>query len=189
MEFTNTHQALAAIASRAAIGDIDGLTKYLHKCFDDTSLTLNQAKSALEQLYAYCGFPRSLNALTALMNVVKERNERGLFTEIGQELKNPNLEVSAEEGTKTLIALTGSSARAELYNFVPRIDFYLKSHLFGDIFADTRLTYIEREIVTISILSSLDGVEHQLESHTNIGKRNGLTDEDVKEIYKIANKD
>ncbi len=72
---------------------------------------------------------------------------------------------------------------------MPRIDFYLKSHLFGDIFADTRLTYIEREIVTISILSSLDGVEHQLESHTNIGKRNGLTDEDVKEIYKIANKD
>ena len=189
MKFTNTHRALATIASRAAIGNIEGLTNSLHKSFDDGTLTLNQAKSALEQLYAYCGFPRSLNALTALMNVAKDRNERGLFMEIGQGLNNPNLEVSVEEGTKTLIALTGSSERAELYDFVPRIDFYLKSHLFGDIFADTRLTYIEREIVTISILSSLDGVEHQLESHMKIGKRNGLTDEDAKEIYKIANKD
>lgn len=38
----------------------------------------------------------------------------------------------------------------------------------------------------IAMLASRDGVGSQLATHINIGKRNGLTDEQVEEILKIA---
>lgn len=38
------------------------------------------------------------------------------------------------------------------------------------------------------MLASLDNVKHQLNSHINVGKYNGLSDEQVAEIVDIANK-
>ena len=42
------------------------------------------------------------------------------------------------------------------------IDYMLKAHLFGDLFARDILTYPEREIATISALASMNGTESQL---------------------------
>ena len=39
----------------------------------DAGLTVSEAKEILVQLYAYVGFPRSLNALGELMKVVEAR--------------------------------------------------------------------------------------------------------------------
>lgn len=60
-------------------------------------------------------------------------------------------------------------------------DYYLKSHLFGDIFAGDQLTAAEREIVTVAALSGLDGVAPQLAAHkqgaVNMGNSQKLVDE------------
>lgn len=77
MSLTKTQQHLAALAAASARGDQDALARHLHAAFGADGLTVQQAQSALEQLYAYCGFPRSLNALTTLMNVVEERKKTG----------------------------------------------------------------------------------------------------------------
>ena len=43
----------------------------------DNGLTINEIKEAMVQLYAYCGFPRSLNAINTLKSVVEERKSKG----------------------------------------------------------------------------------------------------------------
>ena len=59
ISLTPRQQALSAIAACEAKGDQVALTACLHEGFDN-GLTLNEAKEALSQLYAYTGFPRSL---------------------------------------------------------------------------------------------------------------------------------
>src|SRR3712207_1644799 len=84
MELTNRQQALLCIASMEAKGEMEGLKAALNNGFDN-QLTISEAKEALSQLYAYTGFPRSLNALGTLQQVIKEREEQRLPTEEGTE--------------------------------------------------------------------------------------------------------
>ena len=76
MKLSNKQQALVAIAANEARGDIDGLKVALNEGMNH-GLTISEAKEALSQLYAYTGFPRSLNALGALQQVIQERQSSG----------------------------------------------------------------------------------------------------------------
>ena len=67
---------LVPLAAFTATGDLARLKDALHQALD-AGLTIEQAKEAMVQLYAYCGFPRSLNALGVLMQTVQERRARG----------------------------------------------------------------------------------------------------------------
>ena len=68
------------------------------------------------------------------------------------------------------------------YDFAPATDYYLKAHLFGDIFARNNLTHAERELVTVSALSGLQGVEPQLQSHVSGARNMGLKDDEIRSI-------
>ncbi|MBL8432390.1 MAG: carboxymuconolactone decarboxylase family protein, partial [Dechloromonas sp.] len=61
-------QAILPIAAFAAAGDMGKLNAALNQGLD-AGLTISDAREILVQLYAYTGFPRSLNALTELMKV------------------------------------------------------------------------------------------------------------------------
>ena len=84
MALTKKRQALAVIAANEAKGDLEGLRAALNEGLA-YGLTVSEAKEALSHLYAYTGFPRSLNALGALQQVVKERTAAGLQVEEGRE--------------------------------------------------------------------------------------------------------
>ncbi len=71
---TTKQQDIAMVASYAARSDIDALEKSLNKALDD-KMTINEIKEILVQMYAYCGFPRSLNALTTFQKVVNSRKD------------------------------------------------------------------------------------------------------------------
>lgn len=68
-------QAIPLIAASMASSQMDKLNAALNQGLD-AGLTINEAKEILIQLYAYTGFPRSLNALNELMKVVETRNEK-----------------------------------------------------------------------------------------------------------------
>ncbi|MBR6804305.1 MAG: cupin domain-containing protein, partial [Paludibacteraceae bacterium] len=76
---------------------------------------------------------------------------------------------------------TQLSGRPFNYDFCPQNDYYLKAHLFGDIFAGDQLTAADREIVTVAALSGLEGVAPQLAAHkqgaVNMGNSKQLVDE------------
>ena len=70
-------QAIAPIAAFAATGQMAQLQTALGQGLD-AGLTVSDCKEILVQLYAYAGFPRSLNALNALMAVLEQRKARGI---------------------------------------------------------------------------------------------------------------
>ncbi|TRW23597.1 hypothetical protein FMM05_13120 [Flavobacterium zepuense] len=72
--------------------------------------------------------------------------------------------------------------------FAPRIDAFLKEHLFADIFESTILTYQQRELVTISALAAMTGVEGQLQLHIKIGMNTGLTQVQLLEVAWLIEK-
>lgn len=182
MNLSPTQESLAAIASCTARGDQGTLATQLDRAFDDGSLTLAQAKSAIEQLYAYCGFPRALNALATLLAVVKQREATNKATPAGKARSPAPQGDMTERGAQVQTRLVGTRVTGPLYEFSPEIDHYLKAHLFGDIFADDRLDFQARELVTIAALGSMQGVAPQYEAHVKIGRHNGLTDAQIEDV-------
>ena len=70
-------QQVVAISMYAAQGNQDSLRTALVAGLD-AGLTVSEEKEVLLQLYAYCGFPRSMGALTTLMNLLKDRKAQGI---------------------------------------------------------------------------------------------------------------
>lgn len=174
---TQTQQNIVMISSYTASGDLVNLEKSLRKSLDD-GMTINEAKEILVQMYAYCGFPRSINGLSTLLKISKS----GKYKE-GKAGKPLDKKSDKNKiGEKTQTELVGAPVKGEFFEFAPAIDDYLKEHLFGDIFARGVLTNQEREIATIAALSSIEGVEPQLNAHIQIGKNTGLSDKQVSEI-------
>src|SRR5574344_1509595 len=155
MTLTARKQNLSVLAGLEAKGDIKKLSIAINEGLDN-GLTIAEIKEAFSQLYAYTGFPRSLNALGTLQKVIAERQEKGIKTEAGHEDATilPQDFNALQEGTKIQTKLSG---KAFDYTFAPRTDYYLKAHLFGDIFAGQVLSPSDREIVTVSAIASLPG--------------------------------
>lgn len=178
-------QAIVPIAAYTARGNMIELSKALYKGLD-SGLSISEIKEMLVHLYAYTGFPRSLNALNNFMGVVKERQLKGMKDDPG---KDPNplpadknmLQLGTENQTK----LVGKPVKGEIYEFAPAIDQFLKEHLFGAIFGRDILDFKTRELVTISALVALGGVENQLKSHLTVGMYNGITEAQLKQLVSI----
>jgi alkylhydroperoxidase/carboxymuconolactone decarboxylase family protein YurZ len=170
-------QAIAPIAALAAVGDMARLDAALEQGLD-AGLTVSDAREVLVQVYAYAGFPRSLNALGELMKVLQSRRQRGIEDVPGLSPGKtiPKGEALLAAGAANQARLSGAPVKGLLFEFAPAIDEYLKTHLFGDIFERDNLDWQDREIATIAMLSALPGVEPQLQAHMRIGMNIGLTD-------------
>src|SRR5690606_40221557 len=77
-------QARTLFAVSSATSDMPGLESALSRGLD-AGLSVSESREILVQLYAYVGFPRSLNALGTLMNVVEERRRGGIQDAAGRE--------------------------------------------------------------------------------------------------------
>lgn len=169
-------QAIPLIAAFMAGSQMEKLSAALNQGLD-AGLTVNETKEILVQLYAYTGFPRSLNALTELMKVVEARKQRGIHDAEGQEPVSP-IPVGEElrrTGTANQTKISGAPVQGPLFDFAPVINQFLQTHLFGDIFARDNLDWQSRELATVGALAATPGVEAQLLSHMRASLRVGLT--------------
>ena len=162
---TERQKGLAACACLMAQGDMNRLEPAVRMALDK-GVTINELKEeAFSQLYAYTGFPRSLNALGVLNKVLEDKQPNW---QEGKPWKRPaewdDAKKAYELGTKNQTQLSGKPFN---YEFCPQDDYYLKSHLFGDIFAGDQLSAADREIVTVAALSGLEGVAPQLAAWMN----------------------
>ncbi|UYZ83745.1 carboxymuconolactone decarboxylase family protein [Entomomonas sp. E2T0] len=185
---TVKQQKLALIAALTATGDLPQLKVALAEGLD-AGLTINEIKEVLVQMYAYAGFPRSLNGINTFISVVDERKAQGIKDNQGREASPITAEGSKyERGKKVLESLTGRQDPGKTSGFgafAPEIETFLKEHLFADIFERDVLSYKDRELATIAALSSLKGLEPMLQSHMNMGMNVGLTEAQIKEILSI----
>lgn len=81
----------------------------------------------------------------------------------------------------TLNTLSGLDNSAVLWNF-DGVDYALKAHLFGYLFSRDNLSAVNRELVTVSTLASLETVQNQLRSHLGILKNLGLNETELKRV-------
>jgi alkylhydroperoxidase/carboxymuconolactone decarboxylase family protein YurZ/quercetin dioxygenase-like cupin family protein len=200
---TERQKGLAACACLMAQGDMNRLEPTVRMALNK-GVTINELKEAFSQLYAYTGFPRSLNALGVLSKVLENGRsseshpsllEDGrVVTDEGKANKQPewqegkpwkrpaewdDAKKAYELGVKNQTQLSGKPFN---YEFCPQDDYYLKSHLFGDIFAGDQLSPADRELVTVAALASLKGVEPQLAAHQRGAVNMGNSQETVDEL-------
>lgn len=182
---TAEQQCLIKISALTASGDLESLKLRLAEGLN-SGLSINEIKEALVQLYAYCGFPRSINAINTFKTVLDERKKNNITDKPGKEIVvENNVDDKYEQGRNVLEQLTKVQQLKPapgLGEFAPRIDAFLKEHLFADIFASDVLSYQQREFVTIAALSAISGVEPQLQAHLNMGKNMGITENQLVEI-------
>jgi len=183
---TARQQAIVPIAAFAAAGDIANLSTALAQALE-AGLTMSDAREILVQLYAYAGFPRSLNALGELMKVLEARKQRGIQDAPGRAPSRPipTGEALLAAGIANQTKLSGGPVKGPLFDFAPAIDEYLKSHLFGDIFERDNLDWQSRELATVGMLSALPGAESQLQSHMRISMNVGLTAGQLRQLTEV----
>ena len=121
-------QSIAAISMYAARGNQDSLKVILARGLD-CGLTVSEEKEVLTQLYAYCGFPRSMGALVTLMNLTKERAAQGIKDEAGREPSPVKSSDMFVVGGQNQLKLFGRPALGEVLTFAPALDQFLKAHL------------------------------------------------------------
>ena len=177
----NAEQAafMSVIACNEAKADYIALADAINGGLE-AGLTVSQVKEASSHLYAYTGFPRSLNALGTLQKVLEQRKIDGKTTIEGVEATPMPKDFDAlKVGTEVQTKVSG---RAFDYAFCPAEDYYLKAHLFGDIFARDNLTHADRELITVSALSGLENVMPQLQAHVRGALNMGVTEEQLRNI-------
>ena len=175
-------QSIIAISSFTANGNLEKLKGALNEGLD-AGLTVNEIKEVLVQLYAYAGFPRSLNGINTFMAVMDERKAKGISDMEGREASPmPSNWNRDEYGAQVRAKLSGRDtipAPCGYQLFAPVIDTFLKEHLFADIFARDVLDRKARELCTIAALASLPGLGDQLQFHMGGAMNCGLSPEEL----------
>ena len=112
---------IVTIAAFTANGDLQKLKTALNEGLD-AGLAVNEIKEILVQLYAYTGFPRSLNGLTTFMGVMEERQKKGIKDRAGKEASPfPANKSSIELGAEIQTRLVGKPVTGPIYTFAPAI--------------------------------------------------------------------
>lgn len=183
-------QRIVTIAANTAVGDLATLKTELAAGLD-AGLTINQIKEVLIQMYAYCGFPRSLQGINTFMTVMNEREAQNINDSEGAEASTvTDTRDKYVRGKENLQKITGiaEGAPSGANSFAPAIDIFLKEHLFADIFERDVLTFQQRELATISALAAMTGVDPMLGSHINMGRNTGLSEAQIQQVLAIADK-
>lgn len=179
-------RAIIPVAAFAAAGDLVKLNTSLNEGLD-AGMTVSDAREILVQLYAYAGFPRSLNALSELMKVLEARKQRGIQDAPGSEPSRliPKGDALLEAGTANQTTLSGGPVAGPLFDFAPAANEYLRAHLFGDIFERDNLDWQTRELATVGMLSALPGADSQLQAHMRISMNVGITVSQLRQLNQV----
>ncbi len=181
-------ESIITIAAFTANGDMDKLQSALNEGLD-AGLTVNEIKEILVQMYAYAGFPRSLNGLGTFMSVMDKRKAKGIKDVMGKDASLIPVNLNKDDyGAKVRAQLGGLDKvppPAKWQEFSPVIDKFLKEHLFADIFARDVLTFQERELATIAALASMPGLDGPLTFHLGAAMNTGLTENQMKAFVSV----
>lgn len=187
---TSRQQSIVKIASCTGRGDLENLKPALAAGLDN-GLTVNEIREVLIHAYAYCGFPRSLRALQTFIAVLDERKTQGIKDTVGRDTSPvEDNRTRYERGRDILAEISGVPAdapKAGYAEFAPIIERFLKEHLFADLFERDVLTYEERELATVSVITALgESVEPMLRGHMAICRNLGMTQGQLDKVLAIA---
>ncbi len=182
---TSIDNARARLGAAVARGDQTALAAALEDGFA-AGMTVNEAKELIGQLYAYCGFPRALNAAATLMKTVQKHAAGGDPVAVGAAPGPMSKGASKDFGTANQTKLCGGPVKGPLFDFHPQLDEYLKAHLFGDIFARDNVSWRTRELVTVAALAARPETAPQCASHVRVAQLNGVSPAETDAILALV---
>ncbi|WP_234117494.1 carboxymuconolactone decarboxylase family protein [Clostridium hydrogenum] len=176
---------IGVVAALTALGNAEPQLKVHINGALNVGCTINDVKEIILQMTAYSGFPTAINAMNALKEVIKEREDMGIKDIAGEDstrevLPNERYEV----GVRELAELDSNqleNLKSAYDEFSPDLVKFIVNGQ-ADIYARNNLNKRYREIATISALAALGNAEPQLRFHINAGLNVGLTADEVKEI-------
>ena len=187
-------QKIALIAAFTASGDMERLKTVLVEGLE-AGLTVNEIKEVLIHTYAYAGFPRALNGINAFIEVMDIRAKQGIEDVFGPEASKVITDKSKYQyGYDVLATLRdpkyvpskGAAAPKPRYEaFTPTIEVFLKEHLFADLFSRDLLSYLDREVATVGVLSNLPGANAQFRSHIGLTMTQGASEEQMQHLFMV----
>ena len=181
-------EKIVMIAAFTANGDLSRLKPALQEGLD-SDLTISEIREILIQLYAYTGFPRSLNGIQTFMDVIAERKSRGIHDTEGETPAalppGTDRDAYGEQVRMKLAGITTLPPKAAYQLFAPGIDTFLKEHLFADIFGRGVLDFKTREIATVSALAAMHGTGAQLQFHMKAAMNVGVTQPEMENILAV----
>ncbi len=186
---TEKQKSIIVMSIFTTNGDLVRLKKALIRGLD-AGLTVSEISEVLIQLYAYTGFPRSLNAIHCFMSLLNERRAAGMTDVQGREPTPMPDDLDRDAyGARTRATLSGRDTvppPSGYQLFAPAIDSFLKEHLFADIFYRDNLDWQSRELATISALSAMSGTAGQLRFHLNAAMNMGLTEAQMRAFVDVV---
>ncbi len=179
--------SVVRISAYTALGNLPALETELNAALDG-GMSVSEIKEILIQMYAYCGFPRSLQGINTFMNVVENRRKAGSAVIEGEMPAAVPAENKYQTGKATLQRLTGriETEPTGANAFAPGIDVFLKEHLFADIFGRGILSYRDRELATCSALAVLDHIEPMQNAHRSIALNVGVPEATLNAALRLA---
>lgn len=176
-----------SIAVTLSWKDPEGLKEALSNALN-AGISINELNEEFVHLYCYIGFAPACRATITLMNLVEERKVRGFNDEQGREATPiDESESRYSRGEKLQMFCAGATAeqlRSGFFGFNPLLDKCLKEHLFADLFARDLLSPVEREMVTVAALASIE--EPMVESHFGGALNVGVTVDQLNELLVLV---
>lgn len=174
----NRMRELVTITVLTTIQALPQLKAHLNACLN-VGCTPVELREAVYQCAPFIGFPRTLNAIGVLNEVLTDR---------GVSLPLPKQGTVADEeryekGLAFQIPVYGDGIKGR-YTWLPKpfneaVPRFLTEHCFGDFNTRTGLDQKTRELLTVVLLAALGGAEVQVKSHVAGALKTGSTKEEV----------
>jgi len=182
--------SIAAISSLLSLGQrMDELRLRMELALE-TGFSLSDVKEIILQICLYAGFPRSLNGMACLRDLMEGRNRRGDKTEEG---KNPSPQPEGisrfQLGWDTLQSLDPDfihRLKAGLDPVSPELFGLVLEHGYADIFYRDNLDILYREVAVIAALVAVENADPQLSFHIQAGMGLGISRSETESIIRVA---
>ncbi|MBA4057100.1 MAG: carboxymuconolactone decarboxylase [Marivirga sp.] len=176
---------IAVVAALTAMGTAQPQLKVHFNGALNTGSSVNEVKEVILQMSVYSGFPSCINAMNALKEVLKERQEQGIKDSIGKTATVPASTDRLKTGEHELYQLDSLQAdqlKKAFDDLSPELVKFTLGFAYADILSRDNLSKKHRQIATIAALTALGNAQPQLKFHINAGLNIGLTIEEVREI-------
>lgn len=183
----NKMQEVAAASSLIALGLMPQLKVHLSASLH-VGNTVNEMKEVILQLSTYAGYPKAINAMNALGEVLTERKGKGIVDNEGRSA-SPNNNSREKRGSDALASIDPDQEqkfRENKSNLYPEITNFVIEHAYGDLYSRDVLDPKYRQVATIAALASLANAPSQLRFHINAGLNAGLTIDQINGIMLLV---
>lgn len=173
---------IAVIAALTATGNAAPQLKIHLAGALNTGSSVSEVKEVIIQMSAYSGFPRSINAMIILKEVLEELNITDTTNEDNYNTSDDNRLSKGEAELNTLSRNQISILNETLGKISPDLVRFIIEFGYGDIYSRGILSKKHRQIATIAALTAMGNASSQLRFHIKAALNIGLKTDEINEI-------